>query len=336
MKKSLLTLLLCLSVSFAFADSILFEGFEYANQDMTSPIGWNCDDNSWLCGYLDKDHNRAPHSGNWYAFTDADDSWMFMELFFSYQLKYRFNFWAISDGEYDVEVWTGSGPSPEQMTQLLFTRSFNSSEYQKLSEYIQTLNADYQYFGIHAIAHEGAYHLTIDDFNIDMVNKYAFAANPVNASTSLYPGQQAIFDFDVTNLGYEPIDVIMSPSYEYFTDIHFTVEGTTCTVFHLEPDETKKVITEATLRPDVAVGSTCWLDIMLVLDCNCATSMTTLWVTVIDPDAIDEHESGNDVQQVELFDLTGKKVDPANLKAGIYIERTTTSQGVSTKKILKQ
>ena len=72
------------------------------------------------------------------------------------------------------------------------------------------------------------------------------------------------------------------------------------------------------------------------MDCNCATSMTTLWVTVIDPDAIDEHESGNDVQQVELFDLTGKKVDPANLKAGIYIERTTTSQGVSTKKILKQ
>ena len=140
MKKSLLTLLLCLSVSFAFADSILFEGFEYANQDMTSPIGWNCDDNSWLCGYLDKDHNRAPHSGNWYAFTDADDSWMFMELFFSYQLKYRFNFWAISDGEYDVEVWTGSGPSPEQMTQLLFTRSFNSMNAKILIISIKGLN----------------------------------------------------------------------------------------------------------------------------------------------------------------------------------------------------
>ena len=58
----------------AFAGSILIEGFEYANHDFVKPIGWVCDDDSWLCGYLEKDHNRIPHTGNWYAFSNADDS----------------------------------------------------------------------------------------------------------------------------------------------------------------------------------------------------------------------------------------------------------------------
>ncbi len=335
MKKILLTLSLILSMTMAFADSVLIEGFEYANHDLTPPIGWNCDDNSWLCGYQPKDHNRIPHTGNWYAFTDTDDAWMFMELYMGHDLKYRYYYWAISDGEYDVEVWAGSGPSTEQMTQLLFTKTVNSGEYEQFSEYIENLSTDYEYFGIHAIAHEGAHYLTIDDVYIDMVVKYAIASTPYNADTILYPGGQTNYTFSVQNLGYEPFEVIIQPSHEYFTDFHFYVEGNQCTMFHLEPNESKKVTAVATLKPDIQAGASVWLDIMLVLDCDCATSMTTLWVTVVEPTGLTEQENPNEVLQVEWFDLTGKKVDPANLKAGVYIKRTTTDKGITTRKIIR-
>lgn len=337
MKKILFVLLACLVPTFLFASSVLIEGFEYANHDMTTPIGWTCDDDSWLCGYLEKDHNRRPHSGNWYAFTNADDAWMFMEVFAGSTLKYRYSFWGISDGEFEVELWIGNGASANQMTQRLFTTTVSSGEYELFSEYIQSITANCQYFGIHAIASEGAYHLTIDDVTVDMVNRYEFTTNPSNTSTTLYPGEQTFFRFDVHNLGYEPIDVILIPSSIYFTDVHFTVENITCTTFHLEPDEIKQVFTEATLLPTVAPGSYCYLDVMLRLECDCASSMATLWATVMNPEGIAEPEHMlDDVQQVEVYDLTGKKVDPSNLKAGIYLERTITDNGVSTRKIVKK
>lgn len=291
MKKTILALLLCLFTCNAFADSVFIESFEYANHDMTTPIGWTCDDQSWLCGYLDKDHNRTPHSGNWYAFTNADDAWMFMPLYFNSELKYRPSFWAISDGTFEVEFWVGQGDNPTQMTNMLFSATVNSGNYEKFSVYVETLSENYEYFGIHAIALEGASHLTIDDINVDMVVKYEFIANPNTAYTSLYPGEQVSFRFAVTNLGYEPIDVIFFPTSEYFTDITFTVEGNLCTTFHLEPDENKVVTATATLLPTITPGTTCFLDVLLDLDCSCATAMTTLWATVIEPTGIVEHFS---------------------------------------------
>ena len=65
--------------------------------------------------------------------------------------------------------------------------------------------------------------------------------------------------------------------------------------------------------------------------------MLTLWVTVgHDTTGIEEFEDEEVIQQVEVYDLTGRKMNPSDLKAGIYIERTTTSKGVSTKKFAKQ
>ncbi|MBO7082750.1 MAG: T9SS type A sorting domain-containing protein [Bacteroidales bacterium] len=355
MKKLLFTLFICLMASFSFADSILIEGFEYGNHDLEVPVGWVCSDNSWLAGFHEKDHNRIPHAGNWYAFTDADDSWMFMELFFSSQLKYRYHFWAISDGEYDVEFWVGSGPSTSEMSTLLFTKTVNSGEYQRFSEYIETIAANYQYFGIHAIAHEGAFYLTIDDVTVDVVGKYDFIATPSSADTILFPGSQATFHFDVQNLGYEPIVVIFSPSHEYFTNFHFYVEGNQSTSFPLDPDETKHVRAEATLKPEIQAGTLCWLDIMLVLDCDCATSMTTLWVSVVEPAGIEEHSIAsiypNPTQgpvtiegtgQVTVSNAIGQTVltqwmdgkETFNLPKGFYLIRMEKDGIVSVEKLI--
>lgn len=328
---------MCLAASFSFADSVLIESFEYANHDMTPPIGWNCDDNSWLCGYLDKDHNRTPHSGNWYAFTDADDSWMFMNLYLGHALKYRFYYWAVSDGEFDVEIWAGNGPSSGDMVQLLFTRTVSSDEYLQFSEYITALSNDYQYFGIHAVAHEGAYHLTIDDFEIDMVNKYDMEVDPYEIRTTMNPGEQITIEYDVQNTGYEDMHVYMTPYTDYFTNISFTENGMNYASFPTVPNQTVHCTCTATLLPNLEPGTLCWMDILFTVSCDCITRMATLWVTVYDPTAaVDEMENESEVLQVELFDLTGKKVDPSHLKAGIYIERTTTTQGVTTKKIVKQ
>ena len=336
MKKTLIILLMCFAPVLTFASSILYDSFEYANHDLTVPVGWTCDDQSWLCGHFDKDHNRTAHSGEWYAFTNASDSWMFIPVYMSTQLKYRLSCWAISDGSYNLEFWAGTEASPDSMSQLLINTMISSGVYENVSAYIEEIASEYQYIGIHAIAAEGAYHLTIDDINVDLVNKYEFITDPSITYTSLYPGEQVSFRFNVTNLGYEPIDVIFFPSYELFTDIHLTLEGNTCTTFHLEPDETKLVTTEATLRPTAVPGTECFLDILLDLDCSCATAMATLWVTVINPDDIEEQAFEQGAQQVEVFDLTGKKVDPAHLKAGIYIERTLSEKGVSTRKIVKK
>ena len=336
MKHLILTFLISILAINAFADSIFMDSFEYANHDNEPPIGWTCDDQSWLCGYLDKDHNRAPHTGNWYAYTDAEDSWMFMPLYFSSELKYRFSFWAISDGTYEVEFWLGNEAGATPMEQLLFSKTISGGDYEKVSFYIESISSNYQYFGIHAVAAEGAYHLTLDDVNVDMVGKYDFDASPSNADTVLFPNSQATHHFEVQNLGYEPIDVILSPSHEYFTDIHFFVDGEQCTVFHLEPDETKAVTAEATLLPSIPAGTTCWLDIMLVLDCNCATSMTTLWVTVITPSGVNEDTAAEASSQVEYYDLTGRLVDATHLKPGIYIKRTVSPEGVTTRKVFKK
>ena len=117
----------------SFAGSILIEGFEYANHDLETPIGWICDDNSWLCGYLEKDHNRVPHTGNWYAFAEGDESWMFMPMYLIPSMQYRFTTWAISDGQYSLSLWAGSAPNREAMTQQFHSETINSSQYTKIS-----------------------------------------------------------------------------------------------------------------------------------------------------------------------------------------------------------
>ena len=262
-----------------FAESIFYDSFEFANHDGEIPIGWTCDDDSWLCGYLEKDHNRKPQSGNWYAYTNADESWMFMELYMSTQLKYRFKTWAISDGKYDFEIWAGNSASSEGMSQLMLSATINSGNYFQYTNYVEDILANYQFFGIHAVAHEGAYYLSIDDIEIDMVEKYALQVSPDNIATNLMPGAQAEFHFDFINVGYEPLTVYITPISEYFTDIHLFANGVEGPTFPADPDEIVEISGVATLPADIAEGTLTWIDIMFTLDCGCATAMFTLWAT---------------------------------------------------------
>lgn len=365
MKKLLLSLLICLSASFSFAGNLLNEGFEYANHDLEKPIGWTCDNDSWLCGYLEKDHNRMPHTGNWYAFCDGDEVWMFMPMYLIPSMHYRFSTWVITDGKYNLSFWAGSAPSPDAMTLQLLDETISSHEYTKVSAFVETIPDGCEYIGICALKQQDDCYLTIDDIEIDMVEQYQFEAEPITGDTAMYPGTQAVFHFLVHNTGYDPVDVTMHPSNEFFTDFSCYANGISGMTIATQPDEFVEVTTYATLRPEVEPGSVAWLDIMMTIPCNCNTAMVTFWVTPLDITGISEDNTTNisvfpnpatdfvnveaeDLQHIVVIDETGRMIKsvPANgntlqldlidLKPGVYfISVKTRSTSSFVKPILK-
>ena len=364
MKKLLLTLLGGLITSFSFAGSILLEGFEYANHDLEKPVGWVCDDSSWLCGYQDKDHNRTPHTGNWYAFSNTDDSWMYMPLYLLNNMNYRFTCWAISDGDFQLEFWAGTAPDPDQMHTPLLSAAVNGGTYEKLSSYIDDIPEGCEYIAIHALASIGAAHLTIDDIEIDMVEQYDFEAEAITGDTAMYPGSQAVFHYLVHNTGYDSLDITTHPSTEYFTDFSCYVNGVSGSTFHTQPDETVEVTTYATLRPEIEPGTVAWLDIMMTIPCGCNTAMVTFWVTPLDPMQVEENNrsisifpnptidlvtiEADDLLQVDVLDINGRTIksvpctgnalqlDLSSLRSGTYfISAKTRTTSSFVKSILK-
>lgn len=365
MKKQLLTIVICLAAVLSFAGNQLTEGFEYGNHDGETPVGWISANDSWLCGYLEKDHNRKPHTGNWYVHTNSAESWMFMEMNIIQQMQYRFSLWAISDGGYQLEIWAGHAANSSAMTQLLFDGIVSSGSYEKFSAYIAEMLSDYEYFGIHAVsAYGGDYILTIDDVDIDVVRQYDFEAEEISGDTVMYPGTEAVFHYLVHNTGYDPLDITLHPSNEFFTDISNYANGVAGATFHAEPDETVRVVTCATLRPEIQPGTVAWLDVMMTIPCGCNTAMVTFWVTPLDVTKVPENPveisifpnpatdfvtvKAEALQYVDVIDETGRTIKrvPANgnalqldlsdLKAGTYfISAKTRSTSAFVKPILK-
>ena len=228
----------------------------------------------------------------------------------------------------------------------------------------KTIPSGCDYIGIHAVGQQGDY-LTIDDVEIDMVQQYDFSAEPITGDTVMYPGTQAIFHYLVHNIGYDPVDITMHPSNEFFTDFSFYVNGVSGMTFSTQPDETIEVTAYATLRPEVEPGTVAWLDILMTIPCNCNTAMVTFWVTPLDITQTDENNAleitvypnpatdfvmveTEELQYVEILDMTGKalnrvtaeghsiRLDVSGLKAGVYfISAKTRSTSSFVKPILK-
>ncbi|MBP5573135.1 MAG: T9SS type A sorting domain-containing protein [Bacteroidales bacterium] len=355
--KHLFLTLLALTLSFySFADSILIEGFEYGNHDLQVPVGWSSADQSWLSGYQDKDHNRTPRTGNWYAFTNAEESWMYMPLYFSSQLRYRFSLWTVSDGSYTLEFWLGSSPDPDDMGLLLHSVGIDGGDYQEVSFDVNSLPSDYVYLGIRAVASTGAAHLTIDDIDIKMINRYDMDINPYSFDTVMEPGSRITIEYEVKNTGFEDLDVYMTPYTEYFTDISFTVDGANGRTFPTVPNQVVRCTCTATLLPTVTPGTRGWMDIMFTVSCDCITRMTTLWFDAIEPTDVNEQQAtvkvfpnpshgdvsleGNGMvtvtntlgQIVMTRQLEGKET--FTLPKGLYLVRIENVDGIQTTKLI--
>ena len=365
MKKLLTLLIACLMAGVASAGNILNEGFEYANHEYASPIGWICNDTSWRCGYLEKDHNRIPHTGNWYAFTDDDEAWMFMPVNLITSMHYRFKTWAITDGQYTLSFWAGTAPNREAMIHPLFSEDIDIHNYSQVSAYLQEIPEDCEYIGICGVKLQDGSFLTIDDIDIDMVEQYQFEASAVTGDTAMYPGTQALFRFIIRNTGYDPVSVTVHPSDEFFTDFSFYSEGLCATTFDLQPDEVAKVRVYATLRPEVEPGTVVWLDISMTIPCNCNTALVAFWVTPLEttqtheshmpqisvyPNPATDHVTveGEGIQQITLYDWTGRRVkcipvenkqtriSLEGLKSGGYFIIADSEEGIIRRAIIKR
>lgn len=289
MKKLIVTLLILLAAGVAQGGVIFNESFEYASQDGVPPIGWTTANDSWLCGYQNQDHNRQPHTGNWYAYTNSAESWMFIPIYFSELLQYRVSLWAISDGGYQIEIWVGNGATPGAMEQLLLNDIVSSGSYDLFSTYIHEITANYDYFGIHAVqSYCGDCILSIDDIVVEQIVQYDFEASPYELDTVMQAGATAVFYCKVKSYGFEDLTIYMTPHTEYFTDIHFYVNGEMTNQFPIVQDETVLIRGTATLRPDVQPGDRCWVDVRFDIDCGCASAMFTFWATVAS-DGIEEN-----------------------------------------------
>ena len=365
MKKTVLTLLICLTATLSFADNILIESFEYGNHDLEKPVGWICDDNAWLCGYLEKDHSRMPHTGNWYAFTDSDEAWMFMPLYLLQTMKYRFEVWAVSDGAYSLSFWAGPNPSPEAMTAQFVSEDIGGEAYAKVSAYVEQIPEGSEYIGICAIKQQSGSYLTIDDLVVDMVEQYTFEAEALTGDTAMYPGTQATFRFLIHNTGYDAVDITAHPSTEFFTDISCYVNGVSGMTFPTEPDQTIEVTAYATLRPEIEPGTVAWLDIQMTIPCNCNTAMVTFWVTPLDITGLSEDSTpsisvfpnpatdyvtveAEGLRNVQIIDLRGRVVIDAfpetkqarlsvsDLQSGVYVLVAKSKKGSVQRAFIKQ
>lgn len=362
MKNLLLTLFACLVASVAFAGNQLTESFEYGNHDLEKPVGWSCDDGTWLCGYQEKDHNRLPHTGNWYAFTEADDAWMYMPLSLFERLQYRFYCWAVSDGSFTLELWAGTAPEVAAMHTLLLEGEVDGGVYEQFYSYVETIAPHSDYIGVHAVKNAAGSFLTIDDIEIDMVSQYDFISGEMTSDTAMFPGTEGVFRFWVKNTGYDPLDITAHPSNEFFTNLSCIINGATGFTFHLEPEESVEVTAIGTLRPEIQPGTTAWLDIMMTIPCGCNTSMVTFWVTPLDvtqtaenalnvsvfPNPASDYVTveAEGLEEVIIFDLRGRvmmeehtkgctRIKLDKLMCGLYTIVAKTHEGYIKRTFVK-
>lgn len=345
MKHIFIFLSILLSALTSFADEILNESFEYGNHDLEAPIGWYCDDNSWLCGHFDKDHNRCANTGDWYVFAEADDAWMFMPLPIFQSMHYNISFWAITDGDFEVEVKIGPTASPEGMLyDFLPMTQINTIKYEKYSASYECDVPDMAFIGIHCLRGEGAAYLSLDDILVEMVNQYDFIVKEITTETiEMQPGSTEHFSFAARNTGYDMETLTISYSHEYFSSALFFVDGEQVTRFDLPVFSDVIVDVEATLKEDLPLGNLVWLDVMVNSTHNCHTGMASFWVIPTDLDGLEDNEmkvevypnpasdfihvQADDLQEVRLYDLKGRQVlqsdqntiKISHLSSGLYL-----------------
>ena len=359
MKHIILVFALFLSSLTVLADEILTESFEYGNQDLVEPIGWYCDDNSWLCGHFDKDHNRCAHHGDWYVFAESDDAWMFMPLPIIEDIHYNISLWAITDGCFDLEVKIGAFANPESMSlDFIPLTEINSDEYVNYTATYVCETPDMAYIGIHCVRGEGASYLSLDDIVVEMVNQYDFIVKELTTETiEMQPGSTEHFSFMARNTGYDDETLVISYSQEYFSSASFFIDGEQVSRFDLPVATNVVVDVEATLKEDLPLGNVVFLDVMVGSTHNCHTGMASFFVIPTDLDGLEEndvlfdvypnptsdviHIKADNLQEVRLFDLNGCRllqssentIEISHLVSGLYLLEIVNSD--SSRRIVK-
>lgn len=325
MKKLLFILLICFTISYAYSETIFQDGFEYANTEGEVPIGWTSPENGWICGKFEQDHNRKPHSGNWYVFTQDEESWLFLRADALFGLHYKLSFWTITDGTFQMEICYGDSPNPESTNGWIAEPfEISTDDYQQFSiEYELYENYDL-YIGFHAISLCGTA-LCIDDVDIDQMHQYDFIVKSITTDTiDLAYGESASFKFSVFNTGYDQETLVLSSPSEMFTDTHYYINGEAVSRFDIEPAETILVDVTSTLIDQEIPYFYAWLDVMVGSTHNCNTGMASFFVKPIQGTNVTESQSvikvypnpatevlfinATEFQEAVIYDANGRQI----------------------------
>jgi len=251
MKKLYLTVLTLLFSISSFSQVIVNEGFEAGNTDGLPPTGWICDAGGWKCGFQEQDHNRIPHSGDWYAYCSYRMyKWMFKEINVEANSQYRVSFWHVTNGvgSFQFEVKVGNQPDSLHMTQQVFPLTqINNTEYQYESCTFTTTSAGTYYVGFHSCADFNPWYLVIDDIQIEQTSEYNFAVTPLTADTSVYFGEYGHFRFNIENTGTETETVTFNNISGDYQNVTFTQNGNTVTNLNIPLNTTLEVVAHAQL-----------------------------------------------------------------------------------------
>ena len=361
MKKLLLVILTCFTFCYGYCETIFQDSFEYANTEGEVPTGWTSPEKGWICGKFDNDHNCKPHSGNWYIFTQANESWLFLRADALFGIHYNLSFWAVSDGTFQTEICYGDSPSPESMNgQIASNIVINSSDYQQFSIEYELYANNELYLGFHAISNGGTA-LCIDDVVINQMHQYDFIVKSITTDTlDLAFGESANFKFSVINTGYDQETLVLSSPSEMFTDTHYSIDGEAVSRFDIEPNENIIVEVTSTLIDQEIPYTYAWLDVMVGSTHNCNTGMASFYVKPIPMTQTNETQSfaniypnpanemlyidTNGFQEAVIYDENGRQIlsshqnsiDIHKLKSGIYFIAIKTTKQTLRQSFVKQ
>lgn len=280
MRQLLTFLALFLSPLWLCADIILQDNFEYGNTDFQKPVGWYGGDDTWVCGHLEKEHNRKPHQGEWYMFADADERWVFIPTDFIQGIRYNLSFWSCSDGAFELEILAGLSPDPGMMsTSIMSSTLIDNEKYQEYKASFDPTQSGFHYIGFHSRGIDDAWYINIDDVVLELTHEYDFIVETLSSDTTLFLGESGDFRFLIKNTGYntETVRIVASPT-ELFS-YSITHQGSPVSTISIEPSDTCFIDVRATLSENAPLNAQTWLDVNIYSTHNCHTGLATFWVT---------------------------------------------------------
>lgn len=361
MKKALITLLFCLLAKYGFSDVIFQDSFEYGNTVGATPVGWVCNDQGWVSGHMEQGPSCKPRTGDWYAHTQAPDTWIFTSVTFITFIHYQLSLWTISDGAFQMEILFGDAPSPESMDlEIMPLCDINYSAYQEVMAETEVPATRAGYIGIHVVSCGGET-LCIDDILLEQTFQYSFEVKPITTDTlTLDFGETAQFQFTVINTGYDTETLTLRGAQDMFTDTHFFIDEEEVSRFDILPREKKLVEMTTTFIDQELPYPIAWIDVIVASTHNCNTGMVTFYVYPKDPNQIGEHVAAFAIypnptsdfvnidlagaQSITLLDQNGQIVmeseeSPIDLRqfpSGIYFMALRAGGQVIVHRIVKQ
>lgn len=361
MKKLLFIALAVILPAWGFSETIFEDSFEYGNTEHQVPIGWTAPQEDWFCGKYESTHNCKPHGGNWYAYSESSDSWLFLPTNIIIGLHYRLSFWTITDGDYQIEIRCGDSARPEDMsTEIMAATAINATDYQEFSASYEFYDTKDIYLGFHIISNGGTA-LCLDDVTIEQEHQYAFIAKAITTDTlEIEHGASADFRFLIYNTGYDQEILTLNSPSEMFHSTHYYINGESVNRIQIEPRETIVVDVTSTLTEDPVPYPFAWLDIMVCSTHNCNTGMVTFFAKPVVPSQVIESNKSisifpnpaqefiyidaDDIQENIIFDCNGRQIISTtektiyvgDLATGIYTIITKTGKHPLRQHFIKQ